>query len=85
MTDTPNGKRPGGCWTSLLGIAVGALLGLVIGYFVGVFFACSVLMPQSNLCGLVGVFITGPIGLLAGALIAAWRMGDSGAPDNDER
>jgi hypothetical protein len=61
----------------MLRIAVGALLGLVIGYFVGVLLACFLLMPNSNLCGLVGVFITGPLGLLVGAAYAAWRtIGD---------
>jgi hypothetical protein len=68
----PDGKD--GWFIYALGIGIGALLGLVVGYFVGVALACYVLMPNSNLCGLVGVFITGPIGLVAGALIAAWRM-----------
>jgi hypothetical protein len=68
----PKGKD--GWFIYALGLGIGALLGLVVGYFVGVAFACYVLMPDSNLCGLVGVFITGPIGLVAGALVAAWRM-----------
>jgi hypothetical protein len=75
MSDEP--KNPGGkdgWFIYLLGIGVGALVGLVVGYSVGVALACYVLMPNSNLCGLVGVFITGPIGLVAGGLVAAWRM-----------
>ncbi|HXY36463.1 MAG TPA: hypothetical protein VEI07_19665 [Planctomycetaceae bacterium] len=76
MTDKADGKRPGGCLLSMLWIAVGALVGLVIGYLVGVLLACFVLMPNSNLCGFVGVFITGPLGFLVGAAYAAWRTMD---------
>ncbi len=51
----------------------GALMGLVAGYFIGVYIACDWLFPTSNLCGIYGVFITGPIGLLVGAL-AGWKI-----------
>ena len=50
----------------------GSLIGLVAGYFIGVYIACDWLFPTSNLCGIYGVFITGPIGLLVGA-IAGWK------------
>jgi hypothetical protein len=33
----------------------------------GVFVACS-LFETGNLCGLVGVFITGPLGLVGGGI-----------------
>jgi hypothetical protein len=46
--------------------------GLVAGYFVGVFYACSG-ENASNLCGLLGVFITGPIGCIAGVILG-WRI-----------
>ena len=46
--------------------------GFVVGYYVGVFYACSG-ENASNLCGLLGVFITGPIGSIAG-LMLGWRM-----------
>lgn len=50
----------------------GSLIGLVAGYFIGVYIACDWLFPTSNLCGIYGVFITGPIGLLVGT-IAGWK------------
>ncbi len=46
-----------------------ALVGGVAGYFVGVFAGCDWLMPQSNLCGIYGMMLTGPIGLIAGAVV----------------
>jgi len=67
-------KRSGSFLLSMLKIVVSALLGLVIGYFVGVALACFVLMPNSNLCGFVGVFITGPLGFLVGAAYGAARV-----------
>jgi hypothetical protein len=45
-----------------------ALGGFVVGYFVGVFYACSG-EDASNLCGLLGVFVTGPIGSIAGVVL----------------
>jgi hypothetical protein len=42
-----------------------ALVGFVVGYFAGVSYACSG-PDASNLCGLLGVFITGPGGLSIG-------------------
>ena len=53
-----------------LKILGGAVVGGLIGYLAGVYVACVWLYAGSNLCGLVGVFVTGPIGLLAGAILA---------------
>ena len=58
----------------MIGIGVGALVGLVVGYFAGAFLGCKVLYPESNLCGIVGVFVTGPAFAVAGA-VAMWRIG----------
>ena len=49
----------------------GALIGMVVGYFIGVYVACDWLYPTSNLCGIYGVFVTAPIGLAGGA-VAGW-------------
>jgi hypothetical protein len=48
-----------------------ALIGFVVGYFIGAFIACDWLYPTSNLCGIYAVFVTGPIGFLGGA-VGAW-------------
>jgi uncharacterized protein YneF (UPF0154 family) len=47
-------------WVTALGIAAA-----ILGYMAGMYLACTV-FDAGNLCGLVGVFITGPLGLLAG-------------------
>jgi len=49
--------------------AVLAIAGYVAGYYAGAFYGCSGSDP-SNLCGLWGVFIIGPIGTLAGIALA---------------
>ena len=54
-------------------VLLGGLLGFVVGYFVGVELACDWLIPASNLCGIYGVFLTGPIGLVIG-IVCAWVM-----------
>jgi hypothetical protein len=41
--------------------------GSIVEFFVGVFYACTG-ETASNLCGLLGVFITGPIGSIAGVM-----------------
>jgi len=56
-----------------LAALAGALIGFVAGYFIGVSVACDWLYPTSNLCGIYGVFLTGPIGLVAGA-IGGWML-----------
>src|SRR5688572_1990305 len=53
-------------------IVVFALLGAIVGYYAGAYPACMWLWPEMNLCGLTGVFITGPIGMIVGAVIG-WR------------
>jgi hypothetical protein len=50
-----------------LGIIVGVLIGGFLGYMVGYYVACEVL-NAGNLCGLLGVFITGPIGAIVGGV-----------------
>lgn len=52
-------------------ILAGALIGTVVGYFIGVYVTCDWLYPTSNLCGIYGVFVTAPIGLAIGA-ICSW-------------
>jgi hypothetical protein len=54
-------------------IVAGGLIGWVVGYFVGVSIACDWLYPTSNLCGIYGVFLSGPVGLLAGAM-SGWLI-----------
>ena len=44
------------------------LIGYVVGYFAGVSYACTG-PDASNLCGLVGVFLAGPVCLLIGILL----------------
>ena len=58
----------------LLVVAGWALGGFIAGYFVGVGLACSG-ANASNLCGLLGVFVTGPIGFIAGLVFALKRLG----------
>ena len=49
------------------------LIGTVVEYFIGVHVACDWLYPTSNLCGIYGVFISGPIGLACGA-VEGWIL-----------
>ncbi|HWH73529.1 MAG TPA: hypothetical protein VNV16_04640 [Methylibium sp.] len=53
----------------------GGLLGLFIGELLVTALACIV--PGGNLCGLYGVFIGAPFGLLAG-LVIGWRRSAPG-------
>ncbi len=50
-----------------LGIIIGVLVGGFLGYMVGYYVACEV-FNGGNLCGLFGVFITGPVGAIAGGV-----------------
>jgi heme/copper-type cytochrome/quinol oxidase subunit 1 len=50
----------------LLFILAGVIVGYAVGAATGIFFACMVAAEASNLCGLVGIYITGPIGALIG-------------------
>jgi hypothetical protein len=56
-----------------LAVLAGMLVGAFAGYLAGVYLACYLLWPPSNLCGLVGVFVTGPLGLVGGG-IAGWLL-----------
>jgi hypothetical protein len=50
---------------------VGAVLGGLAGYWAGVLVACFGFFGWlGNLCGLVGVFVTGPLGILVGIVVA---------------
>lgn len=64
-----------------LGIIFGGLVGGFVGYMVGYFVACEV-FNGGNLCGLVGVFLTGPLGAIAGgvggALVSRRRLSPPG-------
>ena len=57
----------------MVATVVGGLLRLVVGYFIGVSVVCDWLYPTSNLRGIYGVFLAGPIGLLIAAL-GGWQM-----------
>ena len=54
-------------------VLLGGAFGFIVGYFAGVELACDWLIPTSNLCGIYGVFLTGPIGLVIG-IAYAWMM-----------
>jgi hypothetical protein len=71
QTDKPDSAQSG-CLTGMFKMALGALIGSVIGYLVGVGLACFLIMPNSNLCGLFGLF-TGLVGLVIGALAAGLK------------
>jgi hypothetical protein len=49
---------------ALLGLFVGAF----VGYMAGVLVFCYMLWPDSPQCGLVAVFVAGPLGAIAGAV-----------------
>ena len=55
-----------------LGIIGGVLAGGFLGYMAGMYMACEgspvQLFDGGNLCGLFGVFMTGPIGSIAGGV-----------------
>jgi hypothetical protein len=60
-----------------LGIIGGVLAGGFLGYMAGIYVACEgshvQLFDGGNLCGLLGVFIIGPIGSIAGG-VAGWLV-----------
>jgi hypothetical protein len=58
---------------ALLAILIGAPAGGLLGYLLGVYLACG-LFDMGNLCGLVGVFVNGPLGVIGGGL-AGWLLG----------
>ncbi|WP_146450279.1 hypothetical protein [Bythopirellula polymerisocia] len=60
MNEGPKRTVHGGC--------IGGLVGGFIGYLAGFVIFCLILFPESNLCGLGAVFITGPAGVIVGIL-----------------
>ncbi len=64
--------------SKIAGALIGAIYGGACGYYASATLACSVLWPQSNLCGLPAMFIGAPLGAVAGAaavLLVAHRFG----------
>jgi hypothetical protein len=51
----------------ILAITGGFLVGGYLGMLLGMYVTCEFFAP-GNLCGLVGVFITGPLGALGGSI-----------------
>jgi hypothetical protein len=45
----------------------GAVVGLIMGYVLGLGFACG-LLDVGNMCGMIGVFITAPLGVVVGGI-----------------
>ena len=62
---------------TLLAVIVGLALG-GFRFTVGVYVACD-LFDMGNLCGLVGVFVTGPLGAIGGG-IAGWLLSRRSGP-----
>jgi hypothetical protein len=60
-----------------LAVVAGVVTGGPLGYLAGTYLACEVFYQGSNLCGLVGVFVTGPLGAVAGG-IAGWLLSRRG-------
>jgi hypothetical protein len=50
----------------------GGLVGAVAGYMIGVGIGCDWLYPDSNLCGIYGALVSGPVGLVLGVILV-WR------------
>src|SRR5213595_3777366 len=59
-----------------LGILGGILAGCFLGYLAGIYLACEgspvQLFDGGNLCGLFGVFLTGPLGAVGGGVAGWW-------------
>jgi hypothetical protein len=59
-----------------LGIIGGMLGGGFLGYMAGIYLTCEgspvQLFDGGNLCGLFGVFLTGPLGAVAGGVAEWW-------------
>jgi hypothetical protein len=67
---------------AISGFLAGFIVCGILGYWLGALAACEWLYAGSNLCGLVGVFVTGPLGAIAGGVggLALTRWGWPGAP-----
>jgi hypothetical protein len=58
----------------------GGVAGGLLGYMAGYYAACE-LFDGGNLCGLLGVFVTGPLGVVGGG-IGGWSLSRRlGGPD----
>ncbi len=60
MSDSEKRQIAGGC--------IGAVIGGFVGYVATAFVLCDILYQGSNLCGLPAAVISGPVGLLVGAV-----------------
>jgi hypothetical protein len=58
--------------TTLLWVRFLGLVGGFLGDMAEMSVACYLLSPQSNLCGLVGVFVVGPIGVVVGIVAGTY-------------
>lgn len=56
----------------VIGMVVGAFVGMVACYFPAAYVACGWLWPESNLCGLPIVMTMAPLGLMIGAGVGGW-------------
>jgi hypothetical protein len=56
----------------LLATVLGGLIGGVAGYLAGAHVSCDWLYPNSIMCGIAGVFVTGPVGVVGGAVAGRW-------------
>jgi hypothetical protein len=55
-----------------LAVVAGLVCGGILGYLVGAYLACMV-FHIGNLCGLIGVFMTGPLGAVGGG-VGGWYV-----------
>ncbi len=53
---------------TFLAVISGVLAVGAVGYTGVALLACEVFDPESNLCGIVGVFLTGPLGAILGGI-----------------
>ena len=53
-------------------VLLGIIVGGSAGYMGGVIMMCNWLDPHSNQCGLVAVFLTGPLGAIIGGGVGAF-------------
>jgi hypothetical protein len=57
---------------AVLAVVLGVVTGGPPGYFGGAYLACQV-FQAGNLCGLLGAFVTGPLGAIGGG-VAGWLV-----------
>ncbi|MFO0954142.1 MAG: hypothetical protein U0835_23905 [Isosphaeraceae bacterium] len=68
----------GGRFLTVHATAAGGLIGLLLGFGFGAYVGCERLWPESNLCGLIAVFGTGPVGVALGALAGQYVVRPAG-------